>query len=237
MCAGIPIQIELLFLFTFVTKLFVYLRFCPPFNAGIVIYHGVLSVNFSIDSCKWLLSDGRFHGKDLWQPYGCIIKQYNKIDTRICLRHRSINDEKNQIHNNNILFLGDSRIRQLFYEFINRTSSFPIQAARPVHHDINHLDAELRLNATFRWCPFVNESMFQIYRDIESEELQFKPKIIITGTASWTIKQSNASEEALNEFSSNLTKLLPLVHKVGQNTQVCIYSLFTVSMKTHRIIK
>lgn len=187
-----------------------------------MIYHGVLSVNFSIDSCKWLLSDGRFHGKDLWQPYGCIIKQYSKIDTRICLRHRSINDQKNQIHSNYILFLGDSRIRQLFYEFINRTSSFPIQAGRPVHADINHLDPELKLNATFRWCPKVNESMFQIYRDIESEELQFKPKIIITGTASWTIKQSNASEEALNEFSSNLTKLLPLVHKVGQNTQVCV---------------
>lgn len=63
--------------------------------------------------------------------------------------------------------------------------------------------------------------MFQIYRDIINEELEFKPKIIITGTASWTIKQSNASEEALNEFNANLTKLLPLINRVGQNSQVC----------------
>lgn len=132
------------------------------------------------------------------------------------MRRRSNQDEKN-----NIYFLGDSKIRQLFYEFINKTSSTPIQAIkRPIHHDINHLDSELKLNVTFKWCPIVNESMFQIYHDILNEEAQFKPKIIITGTATWHIKQSNASEEALNEFKVNLTKLLPLINKVGQATQI-----------------
>lgn len=73
---------------------------------GFVVYHGILRVNFSkinhfilnfqttftiktdyfclllragIDSCKWLLSDGRFHGSTLWQPYGCMMHKYNKM--------------------------------------------------------------------------------------------------------------------------------------------------------------
>lgn len=139
----------------------------------------------------------------------------------MCLRHRSNKGEKN-----NIIFLGDSRIRQLFYEFINETSSTPIQAIRSVHHDINHLDSELRLNASFKWCPIVNESMFQIYRDLLNEEPQFKPTVIITGTATWRIKENNASEEALEDFSDSLTKLLPLINKIGQTSQVKLEQFF-----------
>ncbi len=28
------------------------------------------------DSCKWLLSDGRFQGNNAWQPYGCMMHKY-----------------------------------------------------------------------------------------------------------------------------------------------------------------
>jgi len=30
------------------------------------------------DSCKWLLSDGRFPGYSVWQPYGCMIHKYTQ---------------------------------------------------------------------------------------------------------------------------------------------------------------
>jgi hypothetical protein len=29
------------------------------------------------DSCNWLLSDGRFPGYGVWQPYGCMVHKYN----------------------------------------------------------------------------------------------------------------------------------------------------------------
>lgn len=76
----------------------------------------------------------------------------------------------------------------MFYEFINKTSSIPIHNIKPVHHDINHLDSELKLNCTFKWAPVVNESMFQIYRDILGEEDEFRPRIIITGVAAWQME-------------------------------------------------
>lgn len=30
------------------------------------------------DSCKWLLSDGRYKGNREWQPYGCMMHKYTQ---------------------------------------------------------------------------------------------------------------------------------------------------------------
>lgn len=31
------------------------------------------------DSCQWLLSTGRFLGKNVWQPYGCMMHKYSSM--------------------------------------------------------------------------------------------------------------------------------------------------------------
>lgn len=31
------------------------------------------------NSCKWLLSDGRYKGDQEWQPYGCMLHFYTKV--------------------------------------------------------------------------------------------------------------------------------------------------------------
>lgn len=31
------------------------------------------------DSCKWLLSDGRYKGDMGWQPYGCMMHEYSEL--------------------------------------------------------------------------------------------------------------------------------------------------------------
>lgn len=31
------------------------------------------------NSCKWLLSDGRYKGDQEWQPYGCMLHRYTKM--------------------------------------------------------------------------------------------------------------------------------------------------------------
>lgn len=67
--------------------------------AGFAIYHGILHLRYGklnkhnlkkqpindvflisgIDSCKWLLSDGRYKGNQEWQPYGCMIHRYSQM--------------------------------------------------------------------------------------------------------------------------------------------------------------
>ncbi|KAG8005133.1 N-acetylneuraminate 9-O-acetyltransferase [Nibea albiflora] len=58
------------------------------------------------DSCEWLLSRGRYLGENVWQPHGCMMHKYKSIEAKTCLAEKRV------------AFVGDSRIRQLFYSFI-----------------------------------------------------------------------------------------------------------------------
>jgi hypothetical protein len=124
---------------------------------------------------------------------------------------------------NHIVFLGDSRIRQLYYAFIEQTSvkqlSDTVQQSK-AHQNLEYRDKELKLHTEFHWCPFVNETMAQTYREWLSSDAVLQPKIIITGSASWMIKRSGGSELELDSFRSNLTRLLPLINKISQNSEV-----------------
>lgn len=124
---------------------------------------------------------------------------------------------------NHIVFLGDSRIRQLYYAFIEQTSIKPLPELvkqQKAHQNLEYRDQELKLHTEFRWCPFVNETMSEAYRQWISSDPNLQPKIIITGSASWMIKQSGNSELALDSFRKNLTRLLPLINKISQNSEV-----------------
>uniref|UniRef100_A0A4W2HTP5 CAS1 domain containing 1 n=1 Tax=Bos indicus x Bos taurus TaxID=30522 RepID=A0A4W2HTP5_BOBOX len=58
------------------------------------------------DSCEYLLSSGRFLGEKVWQPHSCMMHKYK------------ISEAKNCLVDKHIAFIGDSRIRQLFYSFV-----------------------------------------------------------------------------------------------------------------------
>lgn len=46
---------------------------------GFICYHGLIHLRYGTDSCKWLLSDGRFKGNREWQPYGCMMHKYTQM--------------------------------------------------------------------------------------------------------------------------------------------------------------
>uniref|UniRef100_A0A3Q2Y3X6 CAS1 domain containing 1 n=1 Tax=Hippocampus comes TaxID=109280 RepID=A0A3Q2Y3X6_HIPCM len=72
----------------------------------LVIFHTASRYFGGRDSCEWLLSSGRYLGENVWQPYGCMMHKYKSIEAKSCLSKKRV------------AFLGDSRIRQLFYSFI-----------------------------------------------------------------------------------------------------------------------
>lgn len=37
------------------------------------------------NSCRWLLSDGRYKGDQEWQPYGCMLHPYTKMLVNVLL--------------------------------------------------------------------------------------------------------------------------------------------------------
>ncbi|KAG0728496.1 N-acetylneuraminate 9-O-acetyltransferase [Chionoecetes opilio] len=67
-------------------NLYVNSKIAKIIATGVVIvfitYHGFLHAVDGGDSCQRLLSDGRFQGALVWQPYGCMLHTYS--NTLVC---------------------------------------------------------------------------------------------------------------------------------------------------------
>ncbi|XP_014666297.1 PREDICTED: CAS1 domain-containing protein 1-like isoform X2 [Priapulus caudatus] len=171
----------------------------------IVSYHGALHFVYGSDSCTWLLSDGRFQGPHVWQPYGCMLHSYDKRDARYCMRY--INYWGGQTH---ILFVGDSRIRQLYEQLVHHISLQEIPTGAK-HSDMQFIDNELNLKVEFKWMPVANASMYELFKSYLNRD---KPNVLFVGSATWTIKADNASKEALEEYREVLTNVAPIFEQL-----------------------
>ncbi|KAK8719254.1 hypothetical protein OTU49_014148, partial [Cherax quadricarinatus] len=100
-------------------NLYVNSKIAKIIATGVVIcfitYHGFLRAVDGGDSCQRLLSDGRFQGALVWQPYGCMLHMYSNTDSRRCMRYVAFLKQ-----DNHILFVGDSRIRQLYLALVKQ---------------------------------------------------------------------------------------------------------------------
>lgn len=180
---------------------------------GFIIYHGLIHLTYGIDSCKWLLSDGRFQGYRVWQPYGCMMHTYSNTDSRMCMRYIAYWGGKTRI-----VFVGDSRIRQIFFAFVQQIDPKYETKNQFAHHDIKFNDDDLKVVVEFIWSPMVNHSMYHIYEKWLSEGQQHS--VIVTGSATWAIKTSNASLQALEDYKANLTRLVPLLNRIDAVTKI-----------------
>ncbi|KAK3511913.1 hypothetical protein QTP70_027607 [Hemibagrus guttatus] len=112
----------------------------------LTVFHGVCRHYGGRDSCEWLLSNGRFLGDNVWQPYGCMMHKYKIHEAKACL------------NNKRIAFIGDSRIRQLFYSFIQIVNPETREEGNK-HENIPFTDRESSVNVDFLWHAEVNNSM------------------------------------------------------------------------------
>ena len=123
---------------------------------------------------------------------------------------------------NNIVFLGDSRIRQLYYAFIKTCSpnEESINSQYAAHHDLEYKEHDLKLDVRFLWQPIVNESMAQVFKEWLTRDSSRRPNLVVMGSATHSIKTSNASLKALEYYRKNLTLLVPVLDKLGDSTQI-----------------
>ncbi|KAK3593520.1 hypothetical protein CHS0354_037045 [Potamilus streckersoni] len=181
---------------------------------GFLMYHSVIHLKYGNDSCKWLLSDGRFPGYGVWQPYGCMMHKYTKEDARMCMHYISYWGGRNHI-----TFMGDSRIRQLYYEFVNLLSTTEIPTSKK-HSDVHLSDDKISARVDFLWHPMVNTSMYNVYKSWMMSEPQARPNLIVTGSATWSIKVNNGSVEALDNFRANLSTIVKYLDKMSESTRI-----------------
>ncbi|OXB67482.1 hypothetical protein ASZ78_016704 [Callipepla squamata] len=158
------------------------------------------------DTCEYLLSSGRFLGEKVWQPHSCMMHKYKNSEAKNCLLDK------------HIVFLGDSRIRQLFYSFIKIINP-QVKEEGNKHGNIPFEDKSASIKVDFLWYPEVNGSMRQRIKSW-TEGSVAKPHIIVAGAATWSIKIHNGSNEALTQYKINITSIAPLLEKLAKSSDV-----------------
>ncbi|XP_037692620.1 N-acetylneuraminate 9-O-acetyltransferase [Choloepus didactylus] len=158
------------------------------------------------DSCEYLLSSGRFLGEKVWQPHSCMMHKYK------------IGEAKNCLVNKYIAFIGDSRIRQLFYSFLKIINP-QIKEEGNKHENIPFEDKTASVKVDFLWHPEVNGSMKQCIK-VWTEDSVAKPHVVVAGAATWSIKIHNGSNEALSQYKMNITSIAPLLEKLAKTSDV-----------------
>ncbi|KAF5901224.1 N-acetylneuraminate 9-O-acetyltransferase, partial [Clarias magur] len=157
------------------------------------------------DTCEWLLSSGRFLGGDAWQPYGCMMHKYKSIEAKACL------------NNKRIAFIGDSRVRQLFYSFVQIINA-EIREEGNKHENIPFTDRESSVNVDFLWHAEVNNSLKE--QLTSWTEPSSKPDVIIIGAATWSIKLHSGSSESLLQYKANLTSIAAPLEKLTEHSEI-----------------
>ncbi|GAB5568542.1 N-acetylneuraminate 9-O-acetyltransferase isoform X1 [Prionailurus iriomotensis] len=137
------------------------------------------------DSCEYLLSSGRFLGEKVWQPHSCMMHKYK------------ISEAKNCLVDKHIAFIGDSRIRQLFYSFV--------KIINPQFKEEGNKHGNI---------PFEDK-----ISSVKVDSVA-KPHVIVAGAATWSIKIHNGSNEALSQYKMNITSIAPLLEKLAKTSDV-----------------
>ncbi|XP_028453735.1 N-acetylneuraminate (7)9-O-acetyltransferase isoform X2 [Perca flavescens] len=172
----------------------------------LLVFHTASRYYGGGDSCEWLLSRGRYLGENVWQPYGCMMHKYKSIEAKTCLAEKRV------------AFVGDSRIRQLFYSFIKIIDPERREDGNK-HEDIPFKDESSSVNVDFLWYPEANNSMKERLMSW-THEGSAKPDIVILGAATWSIKLHSGSSETLQQYKANLTAIAMHLEKLTDHGEV-----------------
>ena len=138
---------------------------------------------------------------------------YSPTDARLCMNYKAYWGGHNKI-----IFIGDSRVRQVFWEFASMF--FSQKNESKVHKDVFYEDKAIELELLFRWQPMVNDLMYSDFKSFADSNTNEKPTLIVVASGSWSIKTNNASLSAKANFKANLTTIMPLIEKLHHTSSV-----------------
>ncbi|KAJ8948812.1 hypothetical protein NQ318_013464 [Aromia moschata] len=181
---------------------------------GFACYHGILHIKYGTNSCKWLLSDGRYKADQEWQPYGCMLHFY--MIQRRCLRYIAYYGSESHF-----VFIGDMRIRELYAAFVEHLIQDEDITQKP--QNLTYVDKQLNIKVNFIWAPNVSKLMVDSFRNMElSSE---PPSVVVVGSALWPIIISNGSHIMLEEYQHNLTHLVQSIDRLHEKKTKILWAL------------
>ncbi|XP_054287835.1 N-acetylneuraminate 9-O-acetyltransferase-like [Macrosteles quadrilineatus] len=184
---------------------------------GFILYHGIIHLRYGSDSCKWLLSDGRYKGDMEWQPYGCMMHRYSQTDTRRCMRYLAFWGR-----HNHFVFIGDSRVHQMYLAFIDHLTGHKSQPqTTPSNHSL--YDEQLRLTVDFFWSPSASDVMVNMFH--HWAKANPPPSMVVAGSAAWSTKFTNSTAKAVEEYTFNLTRLVTSMNTIVESKGQVFWAL------------
>jgi len=141
------------------------------------------------DTCSMLFKNGRWVKKN-WQPNGCMMHDYMPSETRTCLKFKKV------------AFVGDSRMRGLFYHLAGSLSGKKLGADK-AHSNLQYTEPG-NISVRFIWQPHASTKMNSVFKSWIKEPRAI-PDLIVAGAGVWTIKEE--SVKAVLGYQENLKQL------------------------------
>ncbi|KIW04771.1 hypothetical protein, variant [Verruconis gallopava] len=170
--------------------------------------------------CAALLNEGQWLDKPSqrpprrafqnWQPPGCLLHEYIGADIKTCAGNREL------------LFVGDSNVRQLFWTVakkLNHHNAIEMASVATRHGDIQYQEGGVSLR--FIWDPYLNGSVLANELEIYSEnvgagfsragkkkgEIEQDVVFLVLGGGLWHARQFE-TEEAVRSFKNSVNNII-----------------------------
>ncbi|KAJ7125661.1 O-acetyltransferase [Mycena crocata] len=152
--------------------------------------------------CNALLHRGSWLDPSLfqWQPHGCMLHNYTPKDGSACLASRDL------------VFIGDSVTRSLFFQFGRLLD--PTLPGAPMGDNKKHQDYSLNTTSgtrlLFYWDPFLNGSHINNFFNPHSHETP-QPALLVFGAGLWYLRYADRSG-GLVAYESKIDFVLKSLH-------------------------
>ncbi|XP_046640977.1 N-acetylneuraminate 9-O-acetyltransferase-like isoform X2 [Daphnia pulicaria] len=128
-----------------------------------------------------------------------------------------------------LLFMGDSRIRQQFLNFVMPDYDLimhPSNAPLRFQHDVEVTSKILGLRLSFKWQPFLNDNVVKLVRQWANSTPSGRPSFILLSMALWHMLrvQHRYYEEKLTELAPVLAQLSNVTRVIWLNQYPTIAS-------------
>ncbi|OQV11471.1 putative CAS1 domain-containing protein 1 [Hypsibius exemplaris] len=195
-----------------------------------------------IDTCEVLMKDGALAQPSIeatvWQPDGCDLQLYSQNDSKNCLR--KMKSRKNRHQNVNVVFTGDSRIRQLRDAFLRQLSGIDrdwlanrnitcVPAKHYKHADEEILIKDSGVRVSFNWAGVLDNGTGETGRSLERMIRNMRRNdrvadLLVLGNGVWTIRdcarKNRSQADCLIEYRTMFLSLLPKLNTIARRTTV-----------------
>lgn len=125
------------------------------------------------------------------------------------------------------MFIGDTRIRELYIGFIRhlqlRTDETSTELPKNKYDNLTFVDVELKIKVEFVWNPTIDIKMYEMFRNWQKNPKP--PSILVAGSALHTIHLFNATPDALNSYTFNLTRLVQPIDNLHEKKCRVLWAL------------